>query len=1045
MPATNTRVRLLASSMITSAAVLAVTSAYAQVGPQAAQAAAGGPATVGEVVVTGSRIPSPNLTSASPVTVVNSQEVKLQGTTNVETLLNSLPSVSPDFGLTSDNGTTGEATVDLRNLGSKRTLVLIDGKRLVPGDPINPVPDLDIIPAALIDRVDVLTGGASAVYGSDAVAGVVNFIMKKDFSGLRLDAQYGFFDYPNNNTGGVQSALKNGIFDNGVPLNGPTSPFLGGRTIDVTAIIGVNAPDGKGNITAYAGYRHVDPILQGNLDYSYCEIGATNGKLPFSSVGPYDTHYCAGSSNSAFGKFTPQSSFAPPHPRSGYANNPNGTNTFVPFGGQFDYNFAPYQYQLSQNERYSAGYFAHYDINDHAQIYSDFMFARTETVGQLGPSGLFQDTYNINCDNPLLTAGGIGPGSQANLICGANAGTPTIAQAAVGYRFANVSGAALPRSYDYVHTEYKIDIGLKGDIAKGWTYDAYAQYGLSEFNQLVTGQLSKTAIQNALLVDPATGQCTIGAPCVPLNVFNINGVTTAQANYLAAPGIDVGFTREQIVEADIVGDLGTYGIRSPWSKDGVGVAFGADYRGEHLGLTTDALTASGDISGSGGPTPPANGGYDVKELYTEIRVPLAQDLPFAHLLEVDAGYRFSNYTQAGSTNTYKVTGEWAPIEDVRFRGGFNRAVRAPNVVELFTPVHPNLFSGNDPCAGKSILPGNPLYAGCVASFANSVFTPAQAAALLAGGNIPQCAAGQCNELVGGNPNLKPEIADTWTGGVVLQPHWVRGLTFTVDYFNIKVSNVITSGYGGTSIASGAATELGQCVSTANPFYCNLVQRDPRSGSIAFNNGAVLAPNVNAGQLTTSGFDFDFNYRFHLSDFPWGHLSESLGTLTFNYVGTYTSDLSNTPLAGGPSFNCVGLYGAVCGLPQPYWRSKARLTWEPQEWPITVSLQWRHIGGVGLDVNHVNDPFFNTVLPPGVIDTVEGQLPAFNYFDLSGTWRIKDKITFRAGINNIFAKDPPVISTISPAASTLPFGNGNTYPNIYDSLGRQIFMGVTADF
>lgn len=1038
MPATNTRVRLLASSMITSAAVLAVTSAYAQVTPQSAAAAApAAPAsTVGEVVVTGSRIPSPNLTSASPVAVVTSQEVKLQGTTNVETLLNSLPSVAPDFGLTSDNGTTGEATVDLRNLGSKRTLVLIDGKRLMPGDPINPVPDLDVIPAALIDRVDVLTGGASAVYGSDAVAGVVNFVMKKDFSGLRLDAQYGFYQYPNNNTGGVDTALQNGIFGNGVPLNGPTGAFLGGRTIDVTALLGVNAPDGKGNITAYAEYRHIDPILQGSLDYSYCQLGTESLATP----GVYDTHYCAGSSNSAYGKFTPASTFK--GGKGPFADNPDGSNSFVPFKGAYDYNYAPYQYQLSQNERYSAGYFAHYDINDHMELYSDFMFARTETIGQLGPSGLFQDTYNVNCNNPLLTAGGTGVGSQAYDLCGVNAGTPTIAQAAIGYRFANVSGAAVPRNYDYTHTQYKIDIGIKGDIAKGWTYDAYAQYGLSAFDQLVTGQLSKTAIQNALLVDPATGQCTIGAPCVPLNIFNINGVTTAQANYLSAPGIEVGSTREQIVEADIVGDLGTYGIRSPWSKDGVGVAFGADYRGEHLDLTTDALTASGDISGSGGPTPPANGGYDVKELYTEIRVPLAQDMPGAHLLEVDAGYRYSNYTQAGSTNTYKITGEWAPIEDVRFRGGFNRAVRAPNVVELFTPIHPNLFSGNDPCAGKSILPGNPLYAGCLASFSNSAFTTAQAASLLASGNIPQCAAGQCNELVGGNPNLRPEVADTYTAGVVLQPHWVRGLTFTVDYFNIKVNNVITSGYGGTAISSGSATELGQCVTTANPFYCNLVQRDPTFGSVAFNNGAVYSPNVNAGQLTTRGLDFDFNYRFHLSDL---HLSEGLGTVTFNYVGTYTGDLTTTPIAGQPgSFNCVGLYGAVCGIPQPYWRSKARLTWEPQDWPITVSLQWRYVGGVGLDVNHLNDPFFASQ-GPGVIDTAEGHLPAFNYFDLSGTWRIKDKITFRAGINNIFAKDPPVISNLYPAVTPLPFGNGNTFPNVYDALGRQIFMGVTADF
>ena len=590
-----------------------------------------------------------------------------------------------------------KATVDLRALGPKRTLVLIDGKRLMPGDPLNPVPNLDNIPAALVDRVDVLTGGASAVYGSDAVAGVVNFILKKNFTGLRLDAQYGIFNYPNDNPDNVDATLAQGVFGNGVPVSHPTSPFWGGASWDITAILGLDAPDSKGNITAYAEYRHVNPITQGQLDYGNCEVETESLTKPV-----YDTHYCAGSSNSAFGKITPASTFK--GGKGPYADNPNATNTFVPFTGAYYYNFAPYQYQLSENERYTAGYFGHYAINEHMEFYSDFMFARNETQGQLGPSGLFQNVFNINCNNPLLTAGGIGVGSQAYDLCGVNAGTPTIASAAVGYRFANVSGAALPRDYDYLHTAYKVDVGLRGDIIKGWTYDAYAQYGLSDFNEIVTGQLSIPAIQNALEVNP-NGSCFVGAPCVPLNIFNVHGVTSAQAAYLAAPGIEDGFTREQIVEADIVGDLSVYGIKSPFSKDGVGLAFGADYRGEHLGLVTDALTSAGEISGSGGATPPANGGYNVKEVYGELRVPLAEDMPFFQSLSVDAGYRYSNYTTAGGTNTYKVEGEWAPIADVKFRGSYNRAVRAPNVVELFTPQVTGLYSGNDPWRRQVDRPG----------------------------------------------------------------------------------------------------------------------------------------------------------------------------------------------------------------------------------------------------------------------------------------------------------------------------------------------------
>lgn len=1017
----NKRAWLLASTMITGAA-LAAASAQAQVTP--ATAAAQNPAsTVGEVVVTGSRIPTPNLTSASPVSVVTSQEIRLEGTTNVETLLNNLPQVSPSFGLTSDNGTTGEATVDLRGLGSKRTLVLVDGKRLMPGDPLNPVPNLDNIPSALVDRVDVLTGGASAVYGSDAVSGVVNFIMKKDFQGLRLDAQYGAYNYQNGNPDNVDAAMASGIGFNGVPLHEPTGDFWGGYSWDVTAILGVNAPDGKGNVTAYAEYRHIDPITQGQLDYGYCELATTSYAKP----NVYDTHYCSGSSNSQYGKFTPASSFAG---ASGtFADNPNGSNAFVPFKGAYDFNFAPYQYQLSENERYSAGYFAHYDFNDHFQVYSDFMFARNETEGQLGPSGLFSGPlYNINCNNPLLTAGGVGPGTQAYDLCGVNAGTPAIAQALIGYRFANVSGAALPRDYDYVHEAFKIDIGFKGSIIDGWSYDAYVQYGRSDFDEVVTGQLSTIAIQNALEVNP-NGTCFVGGNCVPLNIFSSNGVTTAMANYLSAPGIETGFTAEQIAEVDIVGDLSKYGLKSPFSNDGVGVAFGADYRGERLGLQVDALTAAGDISGSGGPTPPANGGYNVKEVYGEIRVPIAQDQPFFKQLEVDAGYRYSNYTSAGGTNTYKVTGEWAPIADVKFRGGYNRAVRAPNIVELFTPQTPGLFSGNDPCAGV-IATTNSKYAGCLASGAT--------AAQLAAGSIPQCPAGQCGAIGGGNPALRPETADTYTGGVVLQPHWVPGLTLSIDYFDIKVSGVIEGGLG------GPAVELSQCIDTASPLYCSLVKRDPQFGSIWAEGGAVEAININAGELTTKGWDFDFNYRVRLADYMG--MPEGLGSVTFNYVGTLTNSLTDTPVPGGGSYNCAGYFGVVCGQPTPKWRSKLRVTWAPSEFPITVSLQWRYIGSANLDINDLANPFFaGAGIGGGILDTAEAHIGSFNYFDVSGTWRIRDKLTLRYGVNNIFATAPPVLSTGYPAISSLPFGNGNTYPNVYDSLGRQIFVGITADF
>jgi outer membrane receptor protein involved in Fe transport len=1022
------RKRLLASSMISGVALAAASAggAYAQMTPAAAAASTSttGAATVGELVVTGSRIPTPNLTSVSPIQVVTDKEIALEGTTNIETLLNNLPQVSPDMGMTSTNGTAGAANVDLRGLGAKRTLVMIDGKRLQPGDPLIPVPDLNMIPAALVDRVDVVTGGASAVYGSDAVSGVVNFIMKKDFQGVRIDAQYGFFQHDNNDQA-IDTLLNNGIESNGVPLAGPHGNIVDGGSWNVTGIIGVNAPDDKGNITAYFGYRRIDPILSSERDFAACEI-ATAPAGGFGTSAIYNTHLCLGSSNSAFGRFlvaNGTNTLGLP-PAGDFANSPTGTKAFVPFGAQYDFNFAPFQYLQREDQRYTAGFYAHYDINQYITAYSDFMFSDDTTVGQLGPSGLFlgSPTFNINCNNPLMSA------QQQSSLCGTAAGTATETSVEIGYRFSDVSGSAAPRDFDFIHDAYKVDVGLKGDLGSGWHYDGYLQEGYTLFNETVSGQYVDSLIQNALLVDPTTGKCISGGSCVPLNVFQVGGITSAMAQSMVGTQVETGYTEEQTAELDVTGDLGHYGIKSPWATDGVGIALGADYRQDRLLLSVDPITQKGLFAGSGGPTNPASGEIDVKELYGELRIPIVQDVPFVKLLEFEGGYRLSSYSTSGTTQTYKLGGEWAPTQDIRFRASYNKAVRAPNVVELFTPQSPGLFSGRDPCAGGPIAPGSADYAGCIASGA----TPAELASAT---GIPQCPAGQCGEITGGNPLLKPEVATTYSVGGVFTPRWVPGLSLSIDYFNIKVTNVIESGLGGPSV------ELSQCVATSSPLYCAFVKRDPVLGSIWANTGAVESINANVGELATSGFDGELNYRFRFSDFH----APDWGSLAFNFVGTYTEHLITTPIAGGGSYDCAGLYGAVCGTPTPYWRSKLRITWTPPSWPMTLSLQWRYLGGVGLDINSAN-PFLEGG-DAGVTDTVPGEahIPQYSYFDLSGTWRFMNKYTFRAGINNIFDNNPPVIDTGNLGLSVLPFGNGNTYPNVYDSLGREFFVGLTADF
>jgi len=988
--------------MICGAAILGLSATQA-----AAQTAPASGAQVSEIVVTGSRIPTPNLTSVSPVTAVTSQELKLQGTTNVENLLNNLPQVFADFSSGVSNGATGTATVNLRGLGSTRTLVLVDGRRMMPGDPALPVADLNAIPAALVDRVDVLTGGASAVYGSDAIAGVVNFVMNRNFEGFRLDAQYSGYWHHNDN-GEARSLIKSAPF--AIPL--PKSDVFDGKTTDITAMFGVNAPDGKGNITAYVGYRNLQKITQDSRDYSACSVAATYTGA--STI--YDAHVCAGSSNSAFGRFTTANTGG------NKSLNPNGSATFVPFTNALRFNYAPQNYFQRPDERYTAGFFAHYDLNKMVNLYSDFMFSDDHTVAQIASSGLFigtgangSSTFGINCNNPLMSA------AIATAICGAAAGTPTIQQTTIGFRF-----AGLPRQDDLRHTSYKLSLGSKGELAEGWNYDAYLQYGTAIFNEHYEGDVSVAKVQNALLVDPTTGQCTVGAGtgCVPLNIFRLGALNAAQLGYVITPGFKSGQTSEQIASVSVTGDLGKYGAKFPWATDGIGVAAGAEYRRDALDLRVDQEFSSGDLSGQGGPTLGNSGSYDVYELFGEARVPLAQDMPFFKDLNIELGYRFSDYSsKAHTTQSYKIGANWAITDDIKIRGGYNRAVRAPNVVELFTPSGVGLFTGIDPCAGTGT--GRPI-AACLASGAT-------AAQLAQAGGIPQCPAAQCTALLGGNANLEAEKADTYTVGVVLRPHFLQGFDLTVDYFNIKVANLISS---------LPALTIANCIGQGNAAACALFHRDPSTGGLFGNQGFVNATNINTGYLQTSGVDYAANYRTNFSDWGMG----DWGGLSFNFVGTWTKEYVTQPITGGGTFDCAGLYGVVCSSnanlgPTPKWRNKLRVTWNTP-WPVTISADWRYVSSVKFDVNSTN-PFLAD--PLGRTDVPDAKISAYNWFDLSGTWKVRDTVTLRAGINNIFDKDPPILDSNAFAASGPPAGNGNTYPGTYDALGRTVFVGLTADF
>ncbi len=990
---------------------------------------------ISEVVVTGSRISQPGIESISPVTSVSAEALKQQGVTKVEDLLNSLPQVVADQGTMSSNGASGTSEVNLRGLGPQRTLVLINGRRLMPGDPSVKTPqfiapDLNNIPAALVDRVDVLTGGASAVYGADAVAGVVNFVMNDHFEGFRIDANASAYQHSQHNAAG-HFAVDAGL--------GQTDSVFDGATKDITVLLGNNFADGKGNATAYIGYRKLSPILQSSRDFSLCTLQtAASGAVS-----------CGGSSTNATGRFF-SANFLPA-PDNSVPNFLSPTLTvkngqLVPYTAADAYNYGALNYYQRPDERWTAGAFTHYNYDDNHQVYSEFMFMSDRTIAQIAPSGAFigsgtgvnpstgnpDGNWGVNCDNPYLSA------QEQGIICQGLGPTDT-AQMIFGRR--NIEGGN--RQDDLTHTSFRLVIGTKGEINDALQYDVYAQEGMTLFSEEYKNDVSRSRLSNALLavVDPLSGNIVCkanangnnGAPgCVPYNMWGTGPINPASTAYFTAPGLSKGDTEERVISGNITADLGKYGVKSPVANNGLIVNVGTEYRSESLELRPDAeFIGDGnlsDLAGQGSATLPLEANLHVWEGFMEARMPLIQDMPFAKELSVEAGYRYSSYTVGFNTNTYKFQMDWAPTSDVRVRGGYNRAVRVPNLTELYAQKFVGLDGSSDPCASSS---GSPAVA-TLAQCQRSGLTSAQFGGLGTPGNP----AGQYNGLLGGNPNLKPEIADTYTVGLVVTPTILPNLSATIDFYNIKIKNIITS-YTANLIVD-------QCVLQNVASFCNSVQegqavgvhRDS-AGSIWFSpNGYVADPLLNLGYLQARGVDIGVHYR--------QEMPASLGRMDFALAGTYTASFITEPFPGSGTYDCAGFYGSTCGNPQPKWKHVFSDTWTTPIPGLSATLRWRYLAPTTIELLNAS-PLLQTVGNTKLFGPWS-HISSFSYIDLSTAYQVTKGVSVRLGVNNLMDKDPPVLAaTTGPYSLPPPFFNGNTYPQVYDTLGRFLFMNVTVDF
>lgn len=959
---------------------------------------------VERMTVTGTRLQTnANVVAPNPVLTVGEQEIDSRGVTRIEDMTNQLPQVFAGQSSEVANGATGTSTLNLRGLGAIRTLTLIDGKRLPFGDSSTAPPNLDVIPTRLVERVEIVTGGASAVYGSDAIAGVANFILKDDYEGLEVDIQGGFYQAGNDNglMEGTLAAAEQ-------PIPGSTTD---GRELQASVTMGANTFDGRGNVTLFVNYENLNAISQGDRVESACAIGADDGPFSFRGLG------CIGSAN--FRLFGGPGGFA----------HQDEDGEIVPFQGGPDqtFNFGPDNFFQRPIERFQIYTKGKYDLTDDIELFTDLSFTNVSSDAQIAPSASFGfGAYSINCDNPLIQPGA-SPGIPLTEIFGCVPGEDGVVPNEVGgltLSHRNVEGD--PRNSNLDNSTWRTLGGLRGTLFENYDFEVFGQFSRTQDKNISTNDLLIDNVQDSFfLVEDDNGNvvCRSGNPdCVPWNIFQRgpNGeslVTEESADFVTGVGITTGETQQVVFGGNIQTNLERFGVVSPFADSGAGVLVGWEYRKDELDANPDQISqrADGGFTGVGGPTLPVEGAVKVAEAYMEAQVPLVTGAPLMEQVAVGGAYRYSDYETEGSgtsntfdTDTWHVFLNWTPIQDVRLRAQFQRAVRAPNVIELFTPQGtglPDLTEGPnglfDPCATD-----NPS-----ATFEECARTGVTEEQF---GNIIDVISGQTQAITGGNPFLDPEESDTVTIGAIFTPAFIDGLTVSIDYFDIEIDDAIAGGIP-------APTVLSECLETGNPAFCDLIQRDSQ-GSLNSGSPGVgfQQTNINIASLETSGLDFQVVYDLDL----WDVGLEDMGSVRFDYASTYLDKLRNVPFPGADPIDCEGKVLGSCGTPNPEYRHRMLTTWQTP-WNLDVTATWRYFGSV----DNANGPDSASVFIDRGFDKKQ-------YLDLAVDYYWSENLTFRAGVNNVNAADVPISTSVGAG-----LGNGNTFPTVYDATGRFFFFGA----
>ncbi|MDP5213112.1 TonB-dependent receptor [Pseudoalteromonas tunicata] len=849
-------------------------------------AAEEGAKAVERIEVTGSRIKRTDLETSSPVTVMTAEEIKLSGFSRVEDVLNQLPQIEAADTSFLANGATGTATIDLRGLGTNRTLVLINGRRMQAGSITSQVADVNQIPASLIKRVDVLTGGAAAVYGADAVAGVVNFVMDDEFEGFSLNVGTSAYQHNNDNKY-IQGLMDAKGYDY---ETGNTGLDANAYSIDLT--IGNSFDGGKGHAVGYVTYNRQTELLQGSRDYASCALNGA-GKV------------CAGSATTPNPHFDiyPVVNGEVDYKQNLFAYlNPNGQG-FIEDDG-YRYNFGPINHFIRPNERFTFGTFIDYEINDNFRPYLEFSFMHNRTAGQIAESGtFFNEEIRFDYNNPLLSD--IQKQQLQTLFNQSSPDDQFVAY--IGKR--NVEGGA--REDNLEHSSYRILTGMEGEINDTWSYDVSYNYSSTTSNSVYKNDLLAPKI--APRVGAVDTECNAADGCLLYNVFELGGVTPEQAAQLAGVGTQTGLVTQIIYSGYVTGE---FDLTLPTASVPIGAVFGFERREQDYERVSDTVYEEGQLLGQGGPSPSLYGAIDVNEVYGELNVPILDEL------NLSLAARWSDYSTTGSDSTYSIGVDYTLADAYKFRASYAKVVRAPNIGELFSAQSISLWSGDDPCAGDPNAPKAEDRPDFTASqCANLGVTADQY------GNIGESPAGQYNQFAGGNPGLSPEEGNTFTLGLVASPF--EGFNFSVDYFKIEIEKVIG--------VVGAERILNNCGLTGDAFFCDNITRSP-SGSLWLGQaGFVTNLSDNIGGRTWEGVDVTAAYKMDLGE----------GALNFDINGYYSMKKEVEPILGdaGLAYDCSGKVSTDC-FASPKWRHTANVSYLRDGW--RVGVKWRFYGDVEYD-------------------------------------------------------------------------------------------------